>query len=141
MRMIEHVLVVDDDEIYQFIIKREIESTKMVKRISLINDGDEAIQYLEKNIQQKNELPDIILLDINMNKMDGWDFLHLYKSFKPNLAKLPSIYLVSSSINERDDIKAKEYEDLLDYLIKPVKKERLINIFTKYLNTDQPSSW
>jgi CheY-like chemotaxis protein len=136
MRMIEHVLVVDDDEIYQFIIKREIEATKMVKRISLINDGDEAIQYLEKNIKQKNELPDIILLDINMNKMDGWDFLQLYKSFKSELAKIPSIYLVSSSINERDDVKSKEYEDLLDYIIKPVKKERLINIFTKYLNTD-----
>jgi CheY-like chemotaxis protein len=73
-----------------------------------------------ENAQKPDALPDVILLDINMPIMDGWDFLEWFKEFKENLVKAIPIFMVSSSIDWRDIEKAKSYEEVIDYMSKPL---------------------
>ncbi len=67
--------------------------------------------------------------------MDGWDFLKEYVLIKPKLSKKIIIYLVSSSIHDTDIKRAKQIGEVTDYVIKPVTRDKFIEIFRDFLNT------
>ena len=133
-KTIETVCIVDDDDIYQFVASMEIKKTKMVDKIIFFADGEQAINYLKQ--EQKNivNIPDIIFLDVNMPVMDGWQFLAEYGILKSKLPKSVIIYLVSSSVDERDLTRAKTINEISGYLIKPVARERLLEVLNTVLN-------
>ncbi len=132
MKKIEHLFVVDDDKIYQFIVKKEIELSQKVNKISFFTDGDKAFTALSEIVKNNNEIPDIILLDINMPVMDGWGFLDEFQKIRRTIAKPCYIYLVSSSVDERDMERSKQYADVVGYIVKPLKRDKLDTIFSKY---------
>ena len=124
------VLLVDDDEINNFI------SIKLIKKAILQTDiiaclnGKFAIDQLLA-IQQRdpNDLPDFILLDINMPIMNGWEFLDEYKRLNIDPLKKTKIYIISSSVFSNDITKAKSYPMVQDFISKPLNIERIKEIF------------
>ncbi|HVV05386.1 MAG TPA: response regulator, partial [Puia sp.] len=94
--------IIDDDQIYQLVMKRTIEQSGLVKDVLQFYDGEEAIDYFRKNQQSPEALPELILLDINMPYMDGWQFLDEFIKipFKDNYKRI--IYIVSSSSTTED---------------------------------------
>ena len=78
MKKFETFYIVDDDDVYQFIAKKTIEQTGLVELIKTFSNGREAIQFLESFIDSPELLPEIILLDLTMPVMDGWEFLENY---------------------------------------------------------------
>ena len=136
IKKVASVCIIDDDLIYQFLIKEEIEYTNMVSKIMFFNNGERALRFIENNLN-KNEmdiLPDIIFLDINMPVMDGWEFLEAYKKIKPKVEKKIVIYMVSSSTDIRDLDRAKSISEVSDYIIKPVSGSQLKSIFTSLIS-------
>ena len=136
IKKVESVCIIDDDLIYQFLAKEEIEYTNMVNNIMFFNNGEKALQFI-KNTLNNNEmdiLPDIIFLDINMPVMDGWEFLEAYKKIKPKVEKKIVIYMVSSSTDIRDLDRAKSISEVSDYIIKPVSGSQLKSIFTSLVS-------
>lgn len=124
MRPINLVLLVDDDEIYKFIGSKIIESTNLVKRIKTFSNGEEAINFLKSNSKNVDLLPEIILLDLNMPIMDGFEFLEKYILLEPKLGKKITIYIVSSSVSPADIEKINQISEVSDYIIKPITKEK-----------------
>lgn len=122
------IWVVDDDEIYQIIIKKIIKKTARYSDISTFLNGNEALIALKKAVEQGEIIPDVILLDINMPIMDGWEFMNEIISMKSKINKQIAIYIASSSIAVEDKDKAKTYEDILGYLAKPVTLDDLLTI-------------
>lgn len=122
------VCVIDDDHIYQFLLKKELKHTHLVDRINVFTDGLKAIDYFVENKHNQDSLPDVIFLDINMPIMDGWQFLDEFKLLKKSLNKEITIYLVSSSFDDRDINRSKEYAEVTDYIIKPVKRMNLLTV-------------
>lgn len=118
------ICLIDDDRIYQFTAKRILESTGLSKNILVFQNGEEAVIYLQKNSKKEDMLPDIIFLDINMPVMDGWQFLEAFQEFCEELIKPVTIYMVSSSVDDYDIRKSKEYKLVSDYVIKPLNRER-----------------
>ena len=83
-------------------------------------NGTQIIQYLRDRANESEQIPDVMLLDINMPQIDGWKFLEEFKMLKQMLKKTIKIYLTSSSIDPKDIDRAKQEPDLADYIIKPL---------------------
>lgn len=124
-------LVVDDDRIFVFGISRLMEMTNFCDDIIVCQHGKEALDYL-MSIADEGKLPDVILLDINMPVLDGWQFLDEFLKIRSRWKKEITIYMVSSSVSKGDIEKAKSYDVIRDYLIKPVKTEDLNRILDSH---------
>jgi CheY-like chemotaxis protein len=111
---------IDDDVIYQFAVKLNIKQLELPKNVLTFSNGELAKIFFEENLKNDEALPEVILLDINMPVMDGWDFLDWFKSAKTQISKKITIFMVSSSIDWRDIEKAKSYDEVSDYLSKPL---------------------
>lgn len=129
MPNIRSVCIIDDDNIYRFTTQKYIEMLELAERIITFADGEEAIEFFRSNISKGSSLPDLILLDINMPIMDGWDFMEEYTLLLPNMPKEIKLYMVSSSIDERDKNRAGRMDAIIEYIVKPLTEERLIAIF------------
>lgn len=125
------ICVVDDDEIYQFVIKSQIESRKLARKILMFSDGELAIDFFKTVADNADELPDLVLLDLNMPIMDGWEFLDEFIMLKPKLPKKVTIYVVTSSINQTDIDRAKRISEVTDYIVKPINEETLMDMLLK----------
>ena len=133
MKKVKILGIVDDDKIYTFLVERTIEQTNLVDLIKVFGNGLDAIDFLKKNADNPDSLPEIILLDLSMPVMDGWEFIEEYMLLSPKLGRMITIYIVSSSISPHDIAKAKSISSVTDFIIKPISKENLIEIFKKLL--------
>ncbi|MEZ4969261.1 MAG: response regulator [Flavobacteriaceae bacterium] len=127
--------LIDDDEIFRFIVKNTIAEINPDMKIKFFSDGEQGIDFLRQNLGTATNLPDIILLDVNMPFMDGWEFLNEYKSFPTEIKKNINIYLLTSSKNPHDINMAKKISELSGYLVKPISKEGIKNLIG-YLPTN-----
>lgn len=122
------IWVVDDDPIYQIIVNKIIKKSELFLSVSSFKNGKEAIDALKKSLEKEEILPSIILLDINMPIMDGWEFMEEMVVLKSQIIKPIQIYIVSSSIALEDKNKAKNYSEIIAYLSKPIDPNDLILI-------------
>ena len=131
MNKFKDVFVIDDDKVFHFIIKKLFSKNNIDISPSFYLNGLEAIEEIKEKINSGNTLPDLILLDINMPIMDGWQFLDEFRKTRiVTQGERTTIYLVSSSDSISDINKAKEYQDQIkDYFFKPMTLEDLQKIF------------
>ena len=122
------VMIVDDDDVNNFLCKKIISLARFSENIQTFIDADSALKYLKSNMNASGELPDIIFLDINMPIKNGWDFLKEYEKFKEDLAKPIQIYMLSSSVYEEDVTRAKSMDVIVDYISKPLSESVLQKI-------------
>ncbi|SDS42948.1 response regulator [Gramella sp. MAR_2010_147] len=131
---VELACIIDDDKIYVNLVKKIIEIKKLSENLLIYKNGKEALDYF-KNIMEtatdEDKLPDIIFLDLNMPVMDGWEFLNEFIKIKNSLNKKITLYVVSSSIDPRDLERAKSFNLVTDYLIKPIELKKFEKIFAK----------
>ncbi len=135
MSQVKLIALVDDDEVHQFTLKKQIEFTKLAEEVRIFPDGEEAILFFEENAANPEMLPDVLFLDINMPIMDGWDFTSQYIQIKEALSKETAIFMVSSSIREEDIRRAKNIPEIADYIVKPISSQTLMNLIQN-LNFD-----
>ncbi|WP_159021042.1 response regulator [Algibacter sp. L3A6] len=128
-----NICIVDDDDIYQFTVVKTLELLEFEKNIKVFSDGEEALEFLLSNLNQNDELPDVIFLDINMPIMDGYQFMEEYVKIKSKLGKKTVIYMVSSSVDPVDIEKAKRISDISDYIIKPIEPGKLKSIMEELI--------
>jgi len=130
---VELACIIDDDKIYVNLVKKIIEIKKLSKNLLIFKNGKEALDHFKLILENATEdiLPDIIFLDINMPVMDGWEFLNEFIKIKNNFEKKITLYVVSSSIDPRDLERAKSFNLVTDYLIKPIELKKFEKIFDR----------
>lgn len=118
------VCIIDDNKVFQILTQKLIaKSVEHVKQVLQFGNGRLALDYILKHQNNKEKLPDLIFLDLNMPIMNGWEFLRSYKDLKLN-KRIP-IHITSSSVDPRDMEKAKDCSVVSRYIIKPLKKDIL----------------
>lgn len=131
MKTIDLACIIDDDQVYLFAMKRMMKLSNFCKAFIIYNNGAEALNNLHAIIDSDKSIPDVILLDINMPIMDGWQFLDEF--IKIECHKQITVYMVSSSIDPADIEKAKSYETVSNYIVKPISIE-MLNDIAKEIN-------
>ncbi|GGG14280.1 response regulator [Dokdonia pacifica] len=120
------VLLIEDDTIEIMKLNRTISSLNLNHNIIEANNGEEALSILKEG----NSLPDIILLDLNMPKINGIEFLKILKS-DPSLKYLPTIVLTTS--NNRKDLLECYKIGIAGYVLKPLKYDDYVSKIEKLL--------
>jgi CheY-like chemotaxis protein len=128
MIKVKNLWLVDDDEIFVFLTKKTIKKTSFEGNVTVFTNGKEALDGLAGMNGESELLPGVIFLDLSMPVMDGWEFLEEFVSMKPKFKFPITIYIVSSSVSPNEIMRAKAMEEVLDFIIKPVSREKFIEI-------------
>lgn len=131
MSRINTVCVIDDDKIFTFAVKRLLAISDCCENVIEYSNGEEAISGLRALLASNRNMPELILLDLNMPIMDGWQFLDEFITIR-ELTRI-KIYIVSSSIDPADIEKSKKYNSVSKYITKPLDKEILKKIINSSL--------
>lgn len=112
------VIIVDDDQIVVFIQKKMMSNHEIALNPISFHEAVTALDYIIEQQQLKQQKEFLILLDINMPKMNGWDFLDCLESHdqKANY----HVIMVTSSIDSKDKEKAKKYSTVRYFIEKPI---------------------
>ncbi len=128
MNRLNLIFIVDDDPIHQQIAKIMIDRQGISNAMRTFSEAQEVLQYLREHQQQREALPDVILLDLNMPVMDGWDFLEEYAGFYEGLTRNINIYVLTSSIDENDRERVNAYSFVKGYLTKPLSRDIILQL-------------
>lgn len=120
------VCIIDDDKIYQTLLRKTFSKVNVQVEVNSFYNGVEAIESF-KDCSFDYE---IILLDINMPLMDGWELIEKCKNLYENHKSPPKIYIATSSIYEEDREKARNYSCVKGYLTKPITISKLEEILS-----------
>ena len=127
MRLI-HILLVEDNEGDILLTREAFEDAKILVKLSVVKDGKEAIDFLSKQNNYKNaELPELILLDVNLPKKNGHEVLKYIKGTDV-LKQIPVIMLTTSSSQTDIDLSYKNYVNC--YITKPVEANDFLRVVT-----------
>jgi len=120
-----HILLVDDNEGDILLTREALEEARIINKISIAYDGIQAIDLLKKSARVAGTMPDLILLDINLPKMNGTEVLSIIKT-DPDLRRIPVIMLTTSS-SEKDILAS--YDNYANcYITKPVDLHRFMDV-------------
>lgn len=119
------IFIVDDDDLYRLILTRTIARMAPEVEVEQFEDGAAALDALQHIADNRGETPYLILLDINMPVMDGWQFLDSVLPLKHKLAGPLNIYVASTSLDERDRDRAFNMGLVKEYLYKPIPPAKL----------------
>ncbi|MBA0883734.1 response regulator [Flavobacterium undicola] len=115
--------IIDDDKLSIKLMSMLISKNNFCEEIVSFHNPQTALDELKSNATNPSKLPDVILLDLNMPVLDGWQFLDEFTLI--SFAKKIVVFIVSSSIDPCDLEMAKNYPIVKDYIIKPLSSEKL----------------
>ncbi|WP_420583372.1 response regulator [Reichenbachiella sp.] len=132
MKKLNCVLLVDDDEPTNFLNEMLISQLDCTRSIVAVQSGREALDYLCTEKEGQYPQPDLILLDINMPGMNGWEFLDKYNELDASKKGQVIIMMLTTSLNPDDEAKAQGINEIKSFLKKPLTKEDFLAILSEY---------
>ena len=117
------VFIVDDDPIHQRIAQIMIGKHELFDEFDSYTEAEFAIEYLKQNMDNSAGLPDVILLDLNMPVVDGWDFLEAFEKFQSDLSKQIRVFIVTSSVDEKDRLRSQTFSFVKGFISKPLSPD------------------
>jgi len=126
------LLVVDDDDINLFLLNHLLKKSNFNLETITFTNPEEALQHI-KNCIAENKMIDLILLDINMPQMTGWDILDELRIDGMSTINGSLVYMLSSSVHSTDNEKAAQYPEVAGFISKPITQEFLSELFSEIL--------
>lgn len=133
---IKEVYLVDDDAIVRLVASKIFKNINFQNPIHSFENGKEAIQEIERKAAvNQSEITGekiLLLLDINMPIMDAWAFLDEFKELDQRIKKNFLITIITSSIDSNDSMKAFSYQEVSDYITKPLSGKHILDFLKKH---------
>jgi two-component system, chemotaxis family, chemotaxis protein CheY len=122
-------LVIDDDPIFQYIAEKIFKKTKLFIETGSFFDAGSALDFLKKNKDNLDVLPDIILLDLYMPACSGWEFLNQYDEISDTIKKKIPIYILTSSVDPKEITRSKSHPSVRKFTSKPMTFEFIHDLY------------
>jgi CheY-like chemotaxis protein len=130
-KKLNSVLLIDDDEPTTFMYQMVLEESGCTDHVEIAHGGDDALNFFRnENVNEK--YPDLIFLDINMPRMDGWEFLQQLRELNAEKKKKAVIIMLSTSLNPDDELRAKYIDEVSAFKHKPLTVGMVREIVGKY---------
>lgn len=126
------IMLIDDNPDDNYFHERVIKKNGAAEVVIAKESAMKALDYLKEKSNHEQLHPDLIFLDINMPGMNGWEFLEEYKNLGKELQSKMVVVMLTTSDNPEDRVFAKTQSLLADFYSKPLTKEILDKILTKY---------
>jgi len=125
------ILLIDDDTEDNYFHQLVINEMNITERVEVALNGVEALNFLKNENQIQ---PDIIFLDINMPKMNGWEFLDAYKELRADQKAKVLVVMLTTSVSPSDKVKAEQFPDIVGFNSKPLTEEMLTKILEEHFS-------
>lgn len=113
----KHIALVDDDEVINLVHSEVIKRIVQDVQLEIFQSGTQLLEYLKDHDEQRL---DVIFLDIRMPEMDGFEVLEKIRAMNPKASQNSRVYVLSSTLDERDLNKAKSNPLVTDFIGKPL---------------------
>lgn len=125
-KKLEKIVLIDDDESTNFLHERLLTRKACAKDIAVFQSAEKALDYLRTG-DTSPEKPDpvLIFLDINMPRMDGWEFLECYRQLQEQRKPNYVVIMLTTSLNPDDRHRANAIEEVAGFYSKPLTPEIL----------------
>jgi CheY-like chemotaxis protein len=132
MKKINCIMLIDDNPDDNFYHERVIRKNSIAETVIAKQTATEALEYLQLTEIESQAYPDLIFLDINMPGMNGWEFFQEYNNQRKHKGTKPIFVILTTSDNPDDERKAAELSGISEFRTKPLTKEMLEDIVTRY---------
>ena len=129
---LENIMLIDDNSIDLYITSQTIKRNYIGKNVLQYSNAEEALKFLLEHWNHSSLLPRIILVDIYMPGMSGFEFMSAYDQLPSVLKSFCKVFIVSSSIDSDDLDKANKDKNVTAFREKPVSKEFLFAVSKSY---------
>ncbi|GAA3512302.1 response regulator [Aquimarina addita] len=133
-KLINCVLLIDDDKATNFFNERVVTKHNSFDCIYTVQSGKEALAYLDKVESQETTKPNLIFLDINMPAMNGWEFLIEFSKLNKQTTEGIKVILLSTSSNPDDVHKSLKNHSVDDFINKPLSLGVLDKVIEKHFS-------
>ena len=121
----QKIMIIDDSKIDRYVVEMVIKKTNFASEVIQMESGFEALEYLSGAGSDINKLPGLILLDVNMPEMNGFEFMEKYMLFDEEIKDSCAVMLLTSSIHPVDIDKASNNKYILKFINKPLNAAKL----------------
>ncbi|MBS3915842.1 MAG: response regulator [Bacteroidetes bacterium] len=129
-----NILLIDDDKSFLFVNSLILGKLKYINNINKHSNVQDAVSFIKSDFEKEGRIPDLILLDINMPVLDGFDFLHLVQDFREDLKKKLKVAMLTSSIDPRDKQLSFKFPQVIEFFEKPLNLEKFESTIKRISN-------
>lgn len=131
----QKIILIDDDFVYNLMNEKFLKLIGFMGDIIPFTDANEALKLIQQpsHVEEFNQTkkPVLILLDLNMPKLNGWQFLDIFESFDDEIKKVFKVVVLTSSIDPADMEKAASYPSVEYFEVKPLKLETIYKLINR----------
>ncbi len=126
MKNINLAYIIDDDEITIYLADNIMKKVNFCEKVEKFTDGMDAINRLKFALEVNENVPDVVLFDLDMPHIDGWEFIEEFSKL-PFRKEIPA-FIFTSSMDNEDIEKSKHYDAIKGYIIKPLNVQKINKI-------------
>ncbi|TVT37641.1 response regulator [Hymenobacter setariae] len=136
MEVLNHIVLVDDNETTSFLNNRLLGRLALAKKVSTFTRAEEASRFLWSDTQDTPApAADLVFVDLKMPGMSGFDFLEQYNQLPAEVQERTVVAVLTTSMHAADTARVAQYPNV-EYLTKPLTEEKLQRLLAKRFNID-----